>query len=358
LRGGTWEEVMRRFGIVRNPVVNLFGTLLTCFVVMGFSQSAHGEAIPDFYAHKQIRMIVGYISGNDYDIGTRLLAKYLPKHIPGRPVVIVQNMPQASSIVAANYTYNQAPRDGTVMAVVTRNLTNLVVLGERKIEADPRSFNWLGATSFPFRVCVVGRNAPAKTPADLLTRELIVGGSGAANINNIIPTLLNHVLGTKFRIVEGYRGSPEIILAVERGEVEGLCNSYGNFKGKEQQFRDGSLRILFHTEDKPVAEIPGVPSMYELVKTDDQRRLLRFVMASADFGRPYVFPPDVPKERVEIMRRAIAAATADPDLIAEAQKMNLDMTYRAPDGLERLVKDLYDTPAEILETVRKLVPNM
>jgi tripartite-type tricarboxylate transporter receptor subunit TctC len=350
---------MRCFGIVRNPVVNFFRTVLASFVVvMGFSQFAYSEAAPHFYANKQIRIIVGYVSGNDYDIGTRLLAKYLPKHIPGHPVVIVQNMPQASSIVAANYTYKQAPRDGTVMAVVTRNLTNLVVLGERKIEADPRRLIWLGATSFPFRVCVAGRTAPVKTAADLFTRELIVGSLGAANINNIIPTVANYVLGTKFRIVEGYRGSPEIILAVERGEVEGLCNSYGNFKGKEQQFRDGTLRILFHTEEKSLPEIPGVPSIYEFVKTDDQRRLLRFVLASADFGRPYVFPPDVPKERVEIMRKAIAAATADPDLIAEAKKINLDMSYRAPDGLERLVTELYDTPAEMLETIRKLVPNL
>ena len=350
---------MRRFGIVRNPVVNLFRTVLTSFVVvMGFSQFAYGEAVPHFYANKQIRLIVGYVSGNDYDIGTRLLAKYLPRHIPGRPVVIVQNMPQASSIVAANFTYNQAPRDGTVMGVFTRNLTNLVVLGERKIQADPRRFNWLGATSFPFRICVVGPTAAVKTAADLFTRELIVGSLGASNINNILPTVLNHVLGTKFRIVEGYRGSPEIILAVERGEVEGVCNSYGNFKGAEQQLRDGKLRILFHTEEKPVPVIPHTPSMYELVKTDYQRRLLRFVLASADFGRPYVFPPDVPRERVEIMRRAIAAATADPDLVAEAKKMNLDMSYRAPEGLELLVKDLYDTPAEMLETVRKLVPNM
>jgi tripartite-type tricarboxylate transporter receptor subunit TctC len=350
---------MRRFGIVRNPVVNLFRTALASFVVvMVFSQFAYGEAVPHFYANKQIRVIVGYVSGNDYDIGTRLLAKYLPKHIPGRPVVIVQNMPQASSIVAANFTYKQAPRDGTVMGVFTRNLTNLAVLGERKIEADPRRFNWLGATSFPFRVCVVGRKAAVKTPADLLTSELIVGSVGAANLNNILPTVMNHVLGTKFRIVEGYRGSPEIILAVERGEVEGQCNSYGNFKGKEQQFREGTLRILLHTEEKLVPEIPNVPSLYELVKTDDQRRLLRFVLASADFGRPYVFPPDVPRERVEIMRRAIAAATADPDLTAEAKKINLDMSYRPPDGLERLVTELYDTPAEMLETVRKLVPNL
>jgi len=327
-------------------------------LAIGFLEYAHGQAAPDFYANKQIRMIVGYVSGNDYDVGTRLLAKYLPRHIPGRPVVIVQNMPQASSIVAANFTYNQAPRDGTVMVTFSRNLPNLAVLGERKIEADPRRFIWLGATSFPFRICVVGRTAPVKTPADLFTRELIVGSVGAANISNILPTVLNYVLGTKFRIVEGYRGAPEIILAVERGEVEGQCSSYGNFKGKEQQFRDGTLRILFHMEEKPVPEIPHVPSIYEYVKTDDQRRLLRFVFASDDFGRPYVFPPDVPMERVEIMRKGIAAATADPGLVAEAAKMKLDMSYRAPDGLEQLVTNLYDTPAEMLETVRRLVPQM
>jgi tripartite-type tricarboxylate transporter receptor subunit TctC len=334
--------------------------LFACALLLGLSlpAGAHAQAAPDFYANKQIRLIVGYVSGNDYDIGSRLLAKYLPRHIPGRPAVIVQNMPQASSIVAANFTYNQAPRDGTVLATFTRNLTNLVVLGERKITTNPRRFIWLGATSFPFRVCVVGRTAPVQTPDDLFTRELIVGSLGAANINNILPTVLNHVLGTKFRIVEGYRGSPEIILAVERGEVEGVCNSYGNFKGAEQQIRDGKLRILFHTEERPMTEIPGVPSIHDYVKTEDQRRLIRFVFASAEFGRPYVFPPDVPQDRVDIMRKAIAAATADPELVAEARQMKLDMAYRGPDELERLVASLYDTPADMLETVRKLVPQM
>jgi tripartite-type tricarboxylate transporter receptor subunit TctC len=140
--------------------------------------------------------------------------------------------------------------------------------------------------------------------------------------------------------------------------VEGVCNSYGNFKSAEQQFRDGKLRMLFHTEEKPVPEIPDVPSIYEYVKTDDQRRLLQFVFASADFGRPYVVPPDVPMERVAIMRKAIAAATADTALVAEARQMKLDMSYRAPEGLERLVTNLFDTPTEMLETVRKLVPQM
>jgi tripartite-type tricarboxylate transporter receptor subunit TctC len=321
------------------------------------SAAAHGQAAPDFYKGKQIQLIVGYEAGNDYDLGARMLARYLPRHIPGQPTIIVQNQPQAQSIAAANSLYVRAPRDGTVMASISRNFASQAAMGQSNIEADPRRLNWLGATSFPGRVCVASGSAIVKTPADLFTRELIVGSVGTGSSTSIVPTVLNRVLGTKFRMIEGYRGAQDVVLAIERGEVEGLCASLGQFRTHERLIRDGKLRIILRAEETVMPEIPDVPSIFDFAKSDEQRQLMRFVFSSTEFGRPYIFPPDVPPERVEIMRKAIAEAATDPELVAEAERIKLDMTYRPPDHLAKLVAQLYETPPATIETVKKIVPN-
>jgi tripartite-type tricarboxylate transporter receptor subunit TctC len=320
--------------------------------------SAHAQTAPDFYRSKQLRLIVGHAVGNDYDVGGRLLAKHLPKHIPGQPTIIVQNMPQAASLVAANYLYTQAPRDGTVIGSFSRNFPISAMLGGHGIEADPRRFLWLGATSFPGRICAVWHTLPIKTPADLLTRELIVGATGAGSSLAILPTVFNHVLGSKIRIVEGYRSTQEIILAVERGELQGLCASLGQFRSYDRLLQEGKLRIIWRAEEAVMPEIPDVPSVYDFAKTEEQRQFMRLVFSSVEYGRPYVFPPGVPGERADILRRAIAAAVRDPELIAEADKMKLDMTYRPPEHLDRLIGNLYATPPAVVEAVKKLVPNL
>jgi tripartite-type tricarboxylate transporter receptor subunit TctC len=326
---------------------------------------AHGVATPtlaqtatEFYKGRQMRMIIGHPVGGDYDVGGRVLAKYLPRHIPGNPSVIVQNMPQAASIVAANFLHNQAPRDGTALGSFSRNFASQAMMGQPNIEADPRRFNWLGGFSLPSRVCVVWHTAAVQTPADLFDRELIIAGGGAGSSLSIVPTVLNHVLGTKFRVVEGYKGINDAAIAIERGEVEGVCMSLAQFNNYGHLIRAGRLRILLHAEETPVAEIPQVPSIYDYVKTDEQRALMRFVFSSVEFGRPYVLPPAVPVARVETMRKAFADTAKDPELIAEANKLKLDMTYHTPAQLERLVANLYQTPPATIETIKRLVPNL
>jgi len=327
---------------------------LACSVSAG----VHAQAAQDFYRNKQIRMIIGHPVGGDYDVGGRVLAKHLPKHIPGQPAVIVQNMPAAGSIVAANYLHNQAPRDGTVFGSFSRNFPSQALMGQNNIEADPRRFNYLGATSLPSRVCVHWHTARVKTLADLFTQELITAGASAGTSLSIIPTVLNHVLGTKFRVIEGYKGISDSILAIERGEVEGVCSSFGQFRNQERLMREGKLRVLLRAEEAPIAAIPDVPTIYAYAKTNEQRQFLRFVLSTTEFGRPYVFPPDVPQDRVEIMRKALADAARDAELLAEADKMKLDMSYHSPAHLERLLANLYQTPPEMVEAVRKLIPNL
>jgi tripartite-type tricarboxylate transporter receptor subunit TctC len=324
--------------------------LLACTVNLASAESA-----ADFYRGKQLRLIVGHPVGADYDIGARLLAKYLAPHIPGHPSIIVQNMPGAGSIIAANYFASQAPRDGTVFGSFSRNFPSQALMGQSRIKADPRSYNYLGATSLPSRVCVTWHAARAKTLADVFEHELIVGSSAGSSLS-IIPTVLNHVLSTKFRIVEGYKGPPDVLIAMERGEVEGMCSSYAQFRAQENLIRQGKMRILLRAEEIEVPELAQVPSVYDYAKTDDQRRFMRFVFSSTEFGRPYVMPPDVPPERVAAMRKAMADAVHDPELVAEATRMKLDMSYTAPEQLEQLLARLYETPPAMIEAVKKLVP--
>src|SRR3984957_155487 len=323
------------------------------FCLLIAAAAAHAD---DFYKGKEIRLIAGFPAGNDYDLGARLLAKYLPKYIPGHPGIIVQNMPQASSVVAANYIYLQAPPDGTVLASFSRNIINDALTGQPNVVVDPRHLVWLGATSRPSRVCARWYTAPVKTPADLFTQEFIVGAAGATSSLAILPTVFNKVLGTRIKIVEGYQGMGDAMLAMQRGETQGICGSYAQFRIADQLVRDGKITFLLRAEEAPIAEIPDVPSIFDYAKTDEQRQLMRFVFSSTEFGRPYVFPPGVPADRVAIMQKAIADAVRDPELAAEAASIRMDMTYTPPDRLERLVADLYKTPPVVIDAVKALLP--
>ena len=336
----------------------IYRGLAAVVLSLGLPLAAQGQSAQEFYQNRQIQLIVGHEVGNDYDVGARLLARYLAKQLPGHPAVVVQNMPQAAGLAAANYMYVRAPRDGTVMASISRNLPSQAVMGLPNIEADARRYNWLGATSFPGRVCAATTNAPVKTGADIFTTELITGSVGAGSSTSIVPTVLNRVLGTKFKMIEGYRGAQDILLAIERGEVQGVCMSLGQFRSHEQKFKDGKLRYLIRAEESPLPSVPDIPSVYGFAKTDEQRQLMRFIFSSTEFCRPYLLPPEVPKDRVQFMRDAVAAAAADPELLAEANKMKLDMVYRPPDHLARLVAQLYATPPELIAAVKKISPNL
>jgi tripartite-type tricarboxylate transporter receptor subunit TctC len=320
--------------------------------------TALAQPAPDYYRGKQLRMIVGHPVGNDYDLGGRFLAKYLTRHIPGNPTIVVSNMPAASSVAATNFLYAQAPRDGTVFGSFSRNIPSQALMRQANLNVDPRKFNWLGGTALPGRVCVAWHTSKVRTPADLLQQELIVGGGGSGTSLSIVPTVFNHVLGTKFRIVEGYKGTTDTVLAMERGEVEGVCATYGQFRVYEKLIKEGKLRFILRAEESPIAAIPDVPSIYDLAKTEEQRQLMRFVFSSVEFGRPYVLPPETPPELVALMRKAMADALKDPELVAEAARLKLDMTYRPPDVLMRLVENLYQTPSSVIDAVKKLVPNI
>ena len=250
-----------------------------------------------------------------------------------------------------------APRDGTVIGSFSRNLASQAVLGRETLKADPRQFGWIGASSYPSRICAVAAASPIKSVDDLFTQELIVAGAGAGSSLSIVPTVLNRVLGTKFRVVEGYKGATEAIIALERGEVQGICHTYSLFRSTHADLiSSGKFRILFHAEEAAIADAPGIPSIFDRATTDEQKFMIRFLFSNVEFGRPYVAPPGVPRDRLAALRIAFDQALADPELLAEASRLKLDVSYRSADDLIALVNKLYATPKYLIDQARDLMP--
>jgi tripartite-type tricarboxylate transporter receptor subunit TctC len=323
-------------------------------ILVALGAPASADSVEDFYRGKQIRFIISSATGGDYDQWSRLIIRRLGKYVPGNPTFIPQNMPGGGQIIATNYLFSTAPQDGTVIGMIGRNLPNDALLKKEGVRFDPVKFNWLGSPELTNRVCVAMEGVPVQKAQDLFQRELLVGGAGAGTAVSTTPTLLARLLGMKFKLVEGYGSSQGVLLAMERGEVDGICQSLSSLRGSRPQwFESGKLKVLFNTERHTV---PGLnaPTVFDFVKAEDQRKILALYTSSVEFGRPIVAPPGVPKERVEALRRALADALKDPDLLEEAKKQAIEITYVSGPDLEMLVADLMSTPADLVEKMREL----
>ena len=313
---------------------------------------------PNFYRDKQIRLVIGWSPGGDYDLGARLVAKYWSHHIPGNPAIVPQNMPGAISINAANYVFTVAPKDGTVIGVFGRNLPAQAMLGQANMRFDPRRFGWIGGAGFPSHICVALTTSPVTRAEDLFTHELLMAGIGASSSPSLIPEMLNQLLGTKFKLVRGYASSSDVVLALKRGEVSGLCHSAGFFRNLYADLlTDGIVRPLLRIEESAGEDFPQLPSAFSFAETDEQRQMMRFLTASAEFGRPFVLPPDAPAERLALLRRSLAETLADPDLLQEAAHLKLDVSARSGEALQQLVDNLYATPKPLIDRAAKLMPS-
>ena len=263
-------------------------------------------------------------------------------------------MPGGGQIIAANHLFTAAAQDGTVIGMIGRNLPNDALVKKEGVRFDPVKFNWLGSPELTNRVCVAIEGAPVQKAQDLFKHELLVGGAGAGTAVSNTPTLLSRLLGMKFKLVEGYGNSQAILLAIERGEVQGICQSLSSLRGSRPDwFESGKLKVLFNTERQPVPNL-NAPSVFEFVKSEEHRKILALYTSSVEFGRPIVAPPNVPKERVEALRKALADTLKDPELLDEAKKQGMEMTYVSGQELEKLIADLMSTPAEIVEKMREM----
>ena len=314
------------------------------------------EPVEDFYKGKQIRIITGAAAGDGYDLWSRMLSRHMGRHIPGRPSIIVQNMPGAGTVVAANHVFNAAARDGTVIGSFSRSLPAQALLNRPNIKFDPRRFGWIGSPESVNRVCAVGKKTKVRSIDDLLKHELVVGGIGASQMPTYVPMMLNKMLGTKFKVVEGYGSTNAIILAIERGEVDGICMSSSTLLGPRVDLVEkGVLTILFNVEAKPMPAPPGVPTIFTRFN-DEQRQIVSLINSAIEFGRPFAAPPGVPAERLAALQTALRATVADPEFIAEAKKLKFIVTYTSPQDMADITARMYATPKSIIASASALMP--
>lgn len=334
-------------GLVRLVVVAAAGVPMA-------AQPAAAESVEEFYRGKQIRMLISTQVGGDYDTWARLVVRYMARYMPGNPTFVPQNMPGGGGIIAANHLFHQAPRDGTVIGMIGRNLPFQALVREENIKFDPVKFNYVGSPELTSRVCTVMEGAAVQKAEDLFDKELLVGGAGAGTAVTTTPTLLSKLLGMKFKVVEGYGSSTNIVLAMERGEVQGICQTISSLRNtRPEWFASGKLKVLFNTERNPIHDV-NAPSVFSFAKTEEQRRILGLYSSSVELGRPIVTPPEVPDDRLAALRKAFVEAMADPELKAEAAKQSLEVGVVKGEELAELVKDLMSTPEETVGKMKAL----
>ncbi|HEX5281892.1 MAG TPA: tripartite tricarboxylate transporter substrate-binding protein [Micropepsaceae bacterium] len=311
------------------------------------AQVAHAQA----FAGKTIDLEVGFGPGGDNDIWARTLATHLGDHIAGHPRVVVQNAPGAGGLRLINELYNLSPKDGTVIGLVNRGIPFEPLLGGDGTQFDPLRMNWIGSPDRDTTVCAARKDAHARNPGDLFTTGVVVGATGSGADTALYPEFLNHLLGMKFRVVKGYQGTKEISLAMERGEVEGLCVAYDSLM-HEPLARAGKLNILFQVAATPDPRLTDVPVATSLARSQADRDALRLFLARVEVGRPLVMPEGVPPDRIQQIRDAFRATLQDPLFIADARKQGLNVAYLSGAELAGKIAAAYRAPKAVVQRVK------
>src|SRR4051812_206476 len=330
------------------------GTIL-CSTLLLASSPAMADAVSDFYKGKQIRMIVRTTVGGDYDQYSRLIARFIGKHIPGNPSIIVVNMPGGGGITAANYMAQVAPHDGTVVGIVSQGLATDQALGmSPQLKADLREFNWIGNVVYSNQLLVVWKTSPTKTIEDAKKRETTIGTTGAGSASVQYPAFYNNVLGTKFKIVFGYPGGQHIDLAMERGEVEGRgTNPYsGWMASKPTWIPEGKIIPLIQAGIEKEPALPNVPLILDQKVKPEDKPLLEFMARGATVGRPLATTPGVPADRVSALRAAFQATLKDPEFIAAAANENMEIRPMNGDKMQQIIFGLLDSPKDVRDRVK------
>jgi tripartite-type tricarboxylate transporter receptor subunit TctC len=328
--------------------------LVAAFFTAAAGPSSAQDDVAAFYKGKQIRLIVGSAVGGGYDLYSRALARHITHHIPGNPTIIVQNQPAAGGVVMTNQLAGQGPRDGTVFAAPLNGIPTAPLL-MAGTQFDSTKLNWLGSLQSEPYVAFLWHTAPVSHITEIATKEVLVGTTTVGTTMNDFPLLLNELLGYKFKLVRGYKGTPQINIATERGEIHGNAGvGLASVKTLSQTWIDEKkIKFIVQYNMRPSRELPGVPMVMDLAKTDEQKTAMRLLFARTEYARPYFLPPDVPAERVRALRRAFDATMKDPAFVADAQKLQLELSPMTGEAMQALVADLATTPPAIVDRVRK-----
>ena len=331
------------------PWLIAFSAAILCVAAPAHAQTS----VADFYRGKQLRIIVGSAVGGAYDLYARALARQIVHHIPGQPTAIVQNQPAAGGMVMTNQIYNQGPKDGTVIGVPLNGIPTAPML-QAGAQFDAAKLNWIGSANREAYVGFIWHTVPVMRIEDVANRELLVGSTTVGTTMNDFPLLLNDLLDYKFKLVRGYQGTPQINLAIERGEIEGNAGvGWASVKALAQNWIDEKkIRILLQYNAESHPELAGVPLVMSLARNDAERAAMRLLFARTEYARPFFLPPDVPSERVEALRRAFDAAMKDKAFLAEAAKLQLEVSPMTGEAVQALVGEIARTPPGVVARVR------
>jgi tripartite-type tricarboxylate transporter receptor subunit TctC len=338
-----------------NPAQRVPALAAAVLLLLASAGVVRAQTPEQFYKGHQLSMIVFTGAGSTYDIYARLLVRHLGDHIPGKPAIIVQNMPGAGGLKAEEYIYRIAPKDGTVMGTVGRGLPFEPMLGENEGNLDPLKFTWLGSMNRDVSLAMSWLTSKVKTFEDLKQHELLVPGTGTGADSEILPLAFNRFAGTRFKIIEGYRDTAVAALAMERGELDGLAYwSWASIMAVHPDWvRDKKVNLLFQTGVDPVPELPDVPRIRNLVADPTDRAALAFLLAREIVGRPFFAPPDLPPDRAAALRSAFAATMRDPAFLEDTQRARLDVSLVTGEEVGALLKESAGAPKDVLDRVKQ-----
>ena len=314
------------------------------------------DSVADFYKGKTIDLVIGLPAGGGYDDYGRLIARHIGDHIPGNPTVVPQNMPGAGGLKAADHIYNSAPKDGTEFGIVASSTLMEPLFGDKQALFDASKFSWLGSASQDVSFCGIGPGSQITSFDQWLKsgKELTFGASGPAAITYQHPMVMKNVLGANLRVITGYGGTSDITLAVERGEVDGICGMFTS--SIEAQFKplvdSGEMKLIIQMGPHKDQTFGDIPSVFDYAKTDEQRQILSIAFDQLALGRPFMAPPGIPEDRYEALSKAFAETLQDPALLADAEKMKLDIDYLSGEDAKKLLKQFADYPPAVLEKAK------
>jgi tripartite-type tricarboxylate transporter receptor subunit TctC len=317
---------------------------------------ANAQSQSEVFAGKNITVIIGFGPGGGYDMWGRIVARNIGKHLPGKPNVIAQNMPGAGSYVAASHIYGVAAKDGTVFAIIARDAALGPLSGAPGARFDATKFSWIGTPTKEHNVCIANQTAAVKSVQDLREKQLILGDTGPGTGTRSYPKVLNALLGFKFKLVGGFQSSADVFLAMERGEVDGICESLDSVINRRPDWISSKkVTVLLQAGATPHAELKDVPNVLDLARNAEERQALEFLYAGQEIGRPFAAPPDLPADRLKLLRDAFSATMKDAEFIADAKRSKLELNPDDGEHLAALIKNIYATPKPIIEKVTELI---
>ena len=331
--------------------------LALCIVAGACLPQAKADVVAEFYQGRTVTVVVGSNAAGGYDTFARAVARYMGKHIPGSPTLIVRNMPGAGGMTAANFLYNNADKDGSVIGLVQNNTPFEPLFGTKEARYDPVRFNWLGSPSVETAMVLLWHAAPVNSVAELKAREVAVGVSGANSTPAFFTRLLNATLGTRMKPINGYPGQNDVLLAMERREIDGHPSAFFSSvrSTRPTWLRDKTAKAIVQYGAEKLAELPDVPFAPDLVGNDGDRLVMQAAFAPLALGRPLLTPPGVASERVAALRRAFAATMADPDFLAEGERVGLGLNApRSGEQIQEVVERAYQSPPRVIDRLRQL----